>query len=289
MKTLVRAAGIATAEYAPLESPGQLRAFISRNGLPCVVKPRTSAGSRGVRVLQSQKDVESLLTAGLPDDPMVECFIDAPMFHVDGLVTDGTVLFISASRYLNSCISFQTEASHGSALLDPAGATSAGLVAATKRVLDSLPPAPHLAFHAEFFADGANRMVFCEIAARPGGSRTADPIRAGYGIDIYEQWVRRSFGLPVELPPARPWSCAGRLLVPPKRGRLVAAPASTPFDWVIDYRLHSQIGQRWEAPVSSGTNVATFVVAGDDTDQTDARMRELDTWFRRQVEWSCDC
>ena len=285
MKTLARAGGVETPPFAELATPLDLYRFAVEHGFPCVVKPRSGAGSRGVRILQSMDDLKDFLQRPLPVSTMVEGYVEGPTFHVDGLVTDGKLLFTSASRYFNSSLSFQSGESFGCTLIDPAGELSRRLVSATETLIAALPPAPHFVVHAEFFLDPSDRVVFCEVACRPGGSRVVDTIEVGYGINLYEQWVRRSFGLPVELPPARPWLSVGRLFVPPRQGRLLSLPASPPFEWVIDYTLNSAPGQTWENPEICATHIVSFLVTGSDTEQVESRMQLLDSWFLEQVEW----
>lgn len=285
MKTLAQAGGLAVPEFAALNTARDLYSFIVEHGYPCIAKPRTEAGSRGVYIIESKRDLDGFLQRPFPANYMVESFVEGPVFHVDGLMTEDKVLFTSASRYFNSCLSFLSGESSGSMLLDPSQTLSRRLVAATEILLASLPAAPHIAFHAEFFIDAANRILLCEIASRPGGSRTADPIELVYRLNMYEQWVRRSFGLPIELPAPQAWYSVGRLMIPPRSGRLLSLPESVPFDWVIDYRPNSAPGQRWESPTFSNANIASFILAGFDTHQVESRMYLLDDWFRERVEW----
>jgi predicted ATP-grasp superfamily ATP-dependent carboligase len=285
MKTLAQAGGVETPAFAALTSPLDLYRFAAEHDFPCVVKPRAAAGSRGVRIVTSVDDLKAFLQRPLPEHYMIEAFIDGPTFHVDGLMTGDQILFCCASRYVNGCLGFKSGKSLGSVLLDPSHELSRRLFAETKTLLVSLPPAPHLAFHAEFFVDRADRLVFCEVACRPGGSGTVDMIEVAYGLNLYEQWIRRSFGLRIELPERRPWCSAGSLLIPPRRGRLRSIPANAPFDWVVDYRPNSAPGQWWEDPTFSTANVASFIVRGIDADEVEFRIHQLDNWFREYVEW----
>jgi hypothetical protein len=285
MKTLARGGGVELPPFAELATPLDLYRFVAEQGFPCVVKPRSGAGSRGVRVLRSMDDLKGFLQQPLPQNYMAEAFVEGDTFHVDGLITDGRILFTSASRYFNSSLSFQSGESVGCTLLDPAQELSRRLVASTEKLLAALPSAPHFVFHAEFFLDPNDRILLCEVASRPGGSRVVDTIEAAYGINLYEQWVRRSFGLPIDLPPLRPWFSVGRLFVPPRRGRLLSLPASVPFDWVIDYRLNSAPGQRFGDPEICAAHIASFLVTGSETEQVESRMQQLDSWFLEQVEW----
>lgn len=285
MKNRARTAGVATPDFAPLHRPLDLYRFAADHGYPCVVKPRWGAGSRGVRVLRSEGDLKHFLQQPLPAHYMVESFDDAPLYHVDGLATDNELFFVSVSRYVGTCLSFQRGESSGGVLLNPAEALSKRLVDVTAALLCGLPWTRHLAIHAELFADESGEARLCEIAARPGGSRTTDPIDLVYGLNVYQQWVRLSFELPVALPPARPWSAAGYLRIPPRCGVLRYAPESIPFEWVADYRMNYRTGDRCDEPTFSGANVASFIVTGADTEEVESRVRILDAWFREQLQW----
>ena len=285
MKTLARAGGVETPAFAALTTPLDLYRFAAAHGFPCVVKPRRGAGSRGVRIIGSGAELRRFLERPLPAQYMAEAFVDGPSFHADGLAADGRVRFGCASRYLNNCLSFQTGESLGSILLDPSDRLSARLLAETEKLLAALPPAPHFAFHAEFFLDKPDRLVLCEVACRPGGSGTVDMIELANGFNLYEQWVRGSFGLPIELPRQSARGSAGSLLIPPRRGRLLSLPEEAPFDWVVEYRPNSASGQVWEAPGFSTANVASFIIAGRDAAEVESRMQLLDRWFRDRVVW----
>jgi hypothetical protein len=285
MKTLARRGGIQTAAFAGLETPLDLYRFAADNGYPCVVKPRTGAGGRDIHILNSIDDLKRFLRNPLPKHSMVEAFVDGPLFHVDGLVTDGRVLFVSPSRYIKNCLSFQTGASTGSVLLDPSQEVSRRLIATTEALIAALPTAPHFAFHAELFINSRDQVLLCEIACRPGGLRTADPIEILYGVDLYRQWVLRSFGLPIELQARSARFSVGRLVVPPCRGRLISMPRSIPFDWIADYRPNSVAGQLWDEPDSCASHIASFIFCGSDVEEVESRMALLDNWFRAQVVW----
>lgn len=285
MKTLANEGGVAVPPFAPFETPLELLRFVRSHGFPCVVKPRSGAGARGVRIINSIKDLRSSLDSCLAGRYMVEAFVSGPVFHVDGLVNNGSILFSCASRYFNSCLSFQTGESSGSILLDPTSELSQKLIQEAASVISCLPTAPHFAFHAEFILDAAQNMILCEIASRPGGSRITEVIERAFGLDLYKLWVCGSFSLPIEIPELHPWRATGVLWTPGRRGRLRSLPASVPFEWVEDYRPNSKHGQEWEAPEFSGAHIATFIVSGHDPEEVEARMRVLDDWFRQHVEW----
>ena len=81
---------------------------------------------------------------------------------------------------------------------------------------------------------------------------------------------------------------AGSLLIPPRPGRLRALPAETPFDWVVDYRPNSPPDKIWQAPSFRTANIASFIIAGRNAAEVEARMRLLYRWFRERVGWDED-
>jgi hypothetical protein len=196
------------------------------------------------------------------------------------LASDGAIIFACASLPIVASPDGHRalEAFYGS--LDPLsrGQAEAGRLVALQ--------APHIAFHAEFFLDKADRTLRGRLPA--GRFGIADMIEVVHGFNLYEQWVRRSFALPIELPNSGARGSAGSLLIPPRPGRLRALPAETPFDWVVDYRPNSAPDKIWQAPSFSTANIASFIIAGRDAADVEARMRLLDRWFRMRVGWDED-
>ncbi len=287
MKSRAQAAGVKVPAFAELSAPLDLRAFVSAHGFPVVVKPRADAGGRGVRTLSSDQEVRAWLAAPVPRDYMVESFVPGPLFHVDGLAVEGCLISCCSFRYLNTCLSYQTQQSVGAFLIDDRDPLAGRLLRATEQVIAALPAADQLAFHAEFFVTPQDDIVFCEIAARPGGSRTADAIEAAYGFNMYQEWARQSVGLPpLALGRARVGS-AGNLLIPPRRGRLHAIPDVAPFDWVVDYRKNALVGQDCDLPTFCSAHVASFIVAGPTAAEVERRLFAVDEWFGAHTRWEC--
>jgi alkylhydroperoxidase family enzyme len=285
MKTAALAGGVKVPAFAELSSPLDLVAFARSHGYPIVVKPRAEAGARGVRVLHSMADVRSWLAAPLPADFMVERYVDGAMYHVNGLAVAGRIEFCCSFRYLTDCLGYQSQRSLGAFLLDPDDPIGARLCRATQETIAALPAADQLAFHAEFFRTRDDELVFCEIAARPGGSRTAEVIEVAYGFNMYEAWARQSVGLPVTVNRVQTGS-AGNLMIPPWPGRLQAIPDVAPFDWVLDYHKNARVGQHFDVPDTCAAHVALFIVAGEPATQVAARLQEVDEWFGAHTRWA---
>ncbi|MBC3365815.1 hypothetical protein [Pseudomonas sp. SWRI154] len=164
---------------------------------PLVLKATCQAGSRYVYVVEdamelSQK-MQELQTLGI--EYLVEQFVDAPVIHIDGVCRDGVLLFVCASRYVDDCYAWQHQKLAMSSVLIDDPALQKTIVRFTQLTLSSLS-ARDLVFHLEAFLLSDGRLVFLEIASRPGGAAIAPCINNIYGVDLF----RENFNVEVNAP-----------------------------------------------------------------------------------------
>ncbi|MFG2947052.1 ATP-grasp domain-containing protein [Streptomyces adustus] len=202
MKEAVRGGGIripafwavdVSTPYADLERiadavPGRL-----------VLKPQRQAGSFGISVFRDGAEFLAHARAhGIPDDHEVEEFVEGEVCHVDGVVRDGEIRFISASRYIGDCLNFQTDGQHLSGVTFDDASTLARITDFTALVLKSLRLHTST-FHLELFLTPDDELVFLEVGNRFGGAYISDSIRAVYGVDLVRESVLACMGLPSEV------------------------------------------------------------------------------------------
>jgi hypothetical protein len=86
------------------------------------------------------------------------------------------------------------------------------IVAFNEQALAELE-APDCVTHLEGFLGPDGQLVFCEVAARPGGGWIDRMILAATGVDLIDSAVRVGIGLPLLLDDARQpsgcWACVG--------------------------------------------------------------------------------
>lgn len=290
MKDAARAAGIAVTPYRALHSALDLIGFVAEHGLPAVVKPRNGGASIGVRILRSQADLEALLAEGLSPsmeaipDLMVEKYVDALMYHVDGLVLDGKLLVSWPSLYFNDSLSYAEDLALGSAMLDPGHPLRTRLQDFVRTIVESFPTPRAMTFHAEVFHTADDGLLLCEIASRTGGGRINDAMRHAFGIGITPSWLRALCGLPVDVPPALhdpavlPTQPFGWLSIPPQHGARFAYPPVMPFEWALDPVYMIAPDQVLDAATDNADHIASYVVRGDSEAQVRERLATLQTW-----------
>lgn len=89
---------------------------------PVVAKPRAFGGANGVRIFQEHhalqkfiKDNDSFFREDSEfkeldeNDLQIEEFIDGDLFHIDGIVMDSEIQFISIGQYVGNCVDFITK------------------------------------------------------------------------------------------------------------------------------------------------------------------------------------
>ncbi|GAA4013670.1 ATP-grasp domain-containing protein [Streptomyces marokkonensis] len=282
MKRLVREAGIAVPEFAPVRVTMDLLGFVREHGYAVVVKPAFGSGSTGTRVLRGPGDLAELLRSGLPERAEVERFVEGPMYVVDGLVAGGEVVATFVSRYLNDCLSFQSGAYLGSVQLTDDRALIRRLDAYARQVMAALPTPSCTAFHLEVFHTPEDELVLCEVGSRTGGALSAAAILAATGFDVDQEWFRAQLGEDVSEPERR--DAAGWVVFYPESGTLAALPDSPP-SYVVEQRIRGVIGTEYQGGEKSGVYLAAYVVTGADEFEVARRADELADWYAAGVRW----
>ncbi|MCD0484240.1 biotin carboxylase [Streptacidiphilus sp. ASG 303] len=222
MVAAVDAAGVRVPAYADAPDAGAVLAFAGEHGWPVVLKPRRGTASRGVAVLGGPADLDGLFdpagAAGPGAEPhLVQSFVPAPVFHIDGLWTGDRLGPWRASRYVNTCREFTRGAFLGSVEVDDP-LLLATLERFTAEVAAALGADAPWVFHLEAFVgtgpgDGPVP-TFLEAGARVGGAEIPFVWREVHGVDLMAAAAAIQLGRPPAVPAARPGGTAGWLLLP---------------------------------------------------------------------------
>lgn len=285
MKDGLAAGPVALPDYQGVESAYTVLAFVERHGYPVVVKPVSESGSLGAAIIRDEAELDAYLARPWRGASMAETFVPGQMYHVDGLVVHGELVFVHPFRYLNDCLSFRDDDWVANLPLSPDDPLFDRLVKAATAVLAELPTPDNTAFHAELWHTPDDRIVFCEIGSRTGGGVISRVVRHAFGVDLDREWLRAECGLPATLDP-QPLRPAGGLCIPPEHGVLTdwPDPADRPVCVREEVRT-GRIGQEFHGGVKSGLFLAGYVVGGETVEDVAANIEKVAAWFASGTVW----
>ena len=211
MRTTARNAGLRVPEFTGVFNYDDLREFMERVPLPWLLKPRSEASSMGIKKIHHSDELWPILDS-LGDQQsffVMEQFVTGNVYHVDGLMDKGQVLFSMAHKYAQPPLSvyagggvFITRS------LDRESDESRALVELNKQVLKAMGLARG-ATHSEYIKSQADgELYFLENAARVGGANIAECVDYASGVNLWREWARIEIanlrGEPYQLPQTHP-------------------------------------------------------------------------------------
>ncbi|CAM5481766.1 hypothetical protein SAVIM338S_03297 [Streptomyces avidinii] len=312
MKRKLAAAGIEVAPHAQAGTAAEVRAFGAEHGLPLLFKAIDGAGtgtgtgpgggvapaSAGPRTVRTGEELERYLAEAFPpaagprEDLLVEAFVRGRTCHVDGVVAGGRTVMAWPSRYEYDPASFR---SGGGALVDltlaPSDPLTPRLLTLVEEVLAALEgPADH-AFHAKVFHTADDRLVVCEITARPAGGRVRDVLSAVFGVHPVELAARAQVGLRLPAVEARaqsggrlePVRMAGQVLMMKRTGTVRAIPTTPEEPWVEFYGVFAEPGEAIGEAENACDFLAVAVLSAPTRAECEKRLRALGADFETGI------
>ena len=193
MRTTARNAGLLVPEFTGVFNYDDLREFMDRVSPPWLLKPRSEASSMGIKKIEHANEIWPVLES-LGDQQsffLMEQFVAGDVYHVDGLVDDGEVLFSMAHKYGKPPLSVY--AGGGVFLtrsLNRESEESKALVALNKQVLKAMGLVRG-ATHSEYIKSHSDgKLYFLENAARVGGANIAECVEYASGANLWYEWAR---------------------------------------------------------------------------------------------------
>lgn len=157
-----------------------------------ISKPRDGASSQGITLHESfAAAVEYVEDKPGWNNYELEEFIDAPLYHFDGVVIAGEVQHLLASRYINSPLEYLSGV--------PVGSFQVVLNDTFRRFIDEVIAALGIVrgcFHIEAFYDGET-CIFLEAANRLGGARIVETHRSRTGVHLPSVEISDYLALPL--------------------------------------------------------------------------------------------
>ncbi|HEX5567247.1 MAG TPA: hypothetical protein VFY14_10070, partial [Streptomyces sp.] len=266
MKRLARRGGIAHAEGRVLYEPADAHELLEEHGA-VVIKPRGLSGSQGVAICDERTALDRWLEERfVPGQYLVERKVSGPMCHLDAVVHEGVIAW-DVSRYHRDTLAYTRGKPLSSRTVDdPVLRERAGGL--LDRIVDAWGIRSAV-LHIEFFVEG-ERLVFCELAGRPGGAGVITAFRATRGVDLRHAKILIDAGEdPRSLlrdPVARH---AGWVLHYSSGGVLVEYDNSAVAEHAYEHTLMADVGAPVPADTFSGTSLSTHVFAHDSSAEID--------------------
>lgn len=278
MKQKFKADGIAIPWFAEIESAAHLKSIVSERGLPLVIKPIDSRGSRGVLLLTKQVDLNwAFLTAQEPSPTnrvMAESYISGPQVSTESVMIDGIAYtpgfsdrnYENLERYAPYMI--ENGGDLPSFLDDRA---QAEICAVVQDAAQSLGIKNGIVKGDMVYSNGKAYVI--EVAARlSGGFFCTHEIPLNTGISTVEAAIKLAMGdtvSPLDLTPKFQRHVIQRYLFP-QPGRIVSiqgleeAEACEGIEFVDCW---VRPGDEIVRPVHSGCSAAVVIAIGDNNQQ----------------------
>lgn len=295
MKSYLMERGIKVPKFKKIFYATDLLNFIEEFGFKIVVKPNLGAGSANTYIINDNVQLEELLANGLIDnaygvpDLIAETFVEGKMYHVDGLVINNKLIINQPSSYINACIEFKNGTHLGSYTLDEKNPLAVRLKELNKKVLEILPSPTNFTFHAEYFHNQHDEIIFCEIACRLGGGPVKDAMYERYGINVISEYIKSEIDIDnknniIQLKNL-PDIFTGFVLVPPLTGILKSIPDKTPFEWVKQYRVTALLGHENTGKIRTSGEITHNLITGNTESEMVNRINNFSTWIKENAIW----
>jgi biotin carboxylase len=210
MRSVAQAAGVRVPPFTGVFHYDTLREFMARVPPPWLLKPRSEASAMGIKKLQQASELWPLLDS-LGDRQshyVLEQFVPGEVFHVDGLVWEGELLFTAPHQYGRPPM----DVYHGGGVfytrtMDWEAPETRALLDFNRQLLKALGMVRG-ATHAEYIrAHGDGHYYFLECAARVGGANIAETVEYATGLNLWAEWAKMEIcflrGEPYHLPETR--------------------------------------------------------------------------------------
>lgn len=210
MRVLAQESNIPVPPFVHVLNYDRLRAYMADVPPPWMFKPRSEAGSIGLKKVENSEQLwRSLDDLGdLQSHYVLEKYLPGPVYHVDSIISERAVVFNIAHRYGRPPMDvYHTGGIFTTQTLAYDDAETQALFALNRQVLGALGMVRGVT-HAEFIrSEQDGRFYFLETAARVGGANIDEMVAAAAGVNLWAEWARIELahlrGESYTLPPIR--------------------------------------------------------------------------------------
>ncbi|SCB02621.1 Putative amino acid ligase of ATP-grasp superfamily [Bacillus mycoides] len=261
MKKYVEEAGILVPKASTITNKEDIVKFYNTFG-KSIIKPIDGMGTKNTFVINQLDDISVIIEKiDKIDHYEIEQFITGDMYHCDSVIIDGEIKLCSVSRYLNSTMDFSKDGYLASVMIDDPILKNK-IKEYNLNVIKALDYRNGVT-HLEVFLSN-DELVFCEIAARPGGAGVIPSVKHVFGVDLTEALINIQLGNEVQFPKAHD-TYAGWLVIHKKEGIVseISKEEDFDFNWVLYKHINTKRGDIIKNAENSVSSVADFTISGE--------------------------
>ncbi|MEU6892421.1 ATP-grasp domain-containing protein [Streptomyces sp. NPDC046557] len=218
MRHLLNHNGVSVVRAREAATLGEVAPLLAEFGLPAVVKPANSAGSRGIALVRTASDLaewtERVKSVGIEGPYIIEDFLEGPEFSVETLTVGGRHEIVGITAKQTSGPPGFVETGHVHPA--PLPAVDAAAIRSTVTALLDLAGYAFGPAHTEVILTPAGPRIV-ESQARLGGDKIPLLVEVATGLDLEAAIFRALAGKDVRTPTPRRYASVGFFRLPPGR------------------------------------------------------------------------
>ena len=296
MKQFAKIIGLNVPEFSTFSEPCELMEKVSKIGFPILIKPLSKSGSEGVQVLKNKEEYDDYLEKKSlwGENYDVEQFILGDMYHVDGIVENNKLKFVSVSKYWNNLGKSTTlmESTQNTTItfadftINKSDWEFLLLKGETKKFVEK-SNFNNGTIHAEFIISEKDKTpYFIEIASRTGGLMISDTIEKKYGIIMNEVSFYLQVGQKVTYPLKNEPENFGFLTVFPQNKKLIEYDVSKIKQDlnVIDFYENHKIGKHYKS-TEYMNHIGIILFKGTSQENMKQKIQYLTRLIDSNIKW----
>lgn len=296
MKQFAKIIGLNVPEFSTFSEPCELMEKVSKIVFPILIKPLSKSGSEGVQVLKNKEEYDDYLEKKSlwGENYDVEQFILGDMYHVDGIVENNKLKFVSVSKYWNSLGKSTTlmESTQNTTItfadftINKSDWEFLLLKGETKKFVEK-SNFNNGTIHAEFIISEKDKTpYFIEIASRTGGLMISDTIEKKYGIIMNEVSFYLQVGQKVTYPLKNEPENFGFLTVFPQNKKLIEYDVSKIKQDlnVIDFYENHKIGKHYKS-TEYMNHIGIILFKGTSQENMKQKIQYLTRLIDSNIKW----
>ncbi len=268
-------------------------ADLSRFHFPVIVKPVDSAGSKGVRRVDTPVElpsaIDNALSASIGKRFIIEEFITQKGFasDTDCFSVDGELRFVSFNNQYFDAAAENPYAPAGFTWPSSMSSAHQDELRSELQRLITLLDLKTTVYNIECRVGTDNRAYLMEVSPRGGGNRLCEMLHYASGTNLIRNAVKAAVGLPTDelSDPVYHGNWAQVVLHSYRSGifkELWIDPAVRPF--VVEEALWIEPGDRIERFSGANKSFGTVVLCFDTREEADRRMADIPSWLQILTE-----